>query len=304
MFPKCFTIGKVHSYVNQIKPIGTLWIPECECSIALLHCTKIPPFFFQHSAQIKDMFVTTDRLTFCSIIVHAVWCCVVGYTTMYTNRPINGFYCPDGHLPNITDIDQQQCTRHCLIHQACRVMSYNPIDRVCTLGEIPCDVAVSHPNYLLMVFRAAISVDCIIWANKSYPFPSRTVYTIFTYPEALCGKQVGSDFLIGHGRGDQLSYFGVRNAGQYYHMESFVLTVNPVCTLAWVPYVAESTLPKNALVCGHLAAAGPTYCARIRQLDAGNTRIIFGYYSEWHKVAYYGFHGTKESVEMDILTRV
>ena len=250
------------------------------------------------------VFVTKNRLTFCSIIVQTLWCCVVGYTTMYTNRPLNGFYCPGAYHPNITDIDQQQCSRHCVIHQACRVMSYNPIDRVCTLGEIPCNVAVSHPNYMLMVFRVELSVDCIIWEPKSFPFPDRTVYYISTYPQAVCGKQVGSDFLIGHGRGDHNSYFGVRNADQHYHMESFVLTVNPLCTLAWVPYIAGSTLPANALVCGHLTAAGPTYCARIRMLHNGNIIILFGYYSEWYKVAYYAFYRTKESAEMDILTRV
>ena len=250
------------------------------------------------------MLITTNPLTFCCIIIHAVWCCDVGYTPVYTNLPLNGFYCPGGHLTNITDINQQQCTRHCLIHQACRVMSYNPTDRVCTLGEIPCDVAVSHPNYMLMVFRERISVDCIIWELKSYPFPRHTVYSIFDYPEALCGKLVGSDFLIGHGRGDHLSYFGVRNTGEYYHMESFVLTVNPVCMLAWVPYVAGSTLPENALVCGHLAAAGPTYCARIREIHNGRIRIVFGYYSEWYQLAYYAFYGTQDSTEMDILTRV
>ena len=238
-------------------------------------------------------------------MVHSVWCCVVGYTTMYTSRPLNGFYCPGAYHPNITDIDQQQCTRQCLIRQVCRVMSYNPIDRVCTLGEIPCVVAERLQNYMLIVFRAEIIVGCIIWEPKSHPFPSRTVYYTFIYAEALCGKQVGSDFLIGHGRGDHLCYFGVRNAGIFYDMTSFVLTVNPICTLAWVPYVAGSTLPKNALVCGHLAAAGPTYCARIRHLlHNGNIRIIFGYYSEWYKVAYYAFQGTKESTEIDILTHV
>ena len=89
-------------------------------------------------------------------------------------------------------------------------MSYNQKDRVCVLGEIACDVAAMHPEYMLMVFRFEITVDCIIWKPKSDPFPSRTIYTrhvTYTYTEALCDKQVGPDFLIGHCRADYFSFF-------------------------------------------------------------------------------------------------
>ena len=91
------------------------------------------------------------------LMIHALWPGIYGYRTMYITQPKNGFYCRDGHLQNITDADQQQCTRNCLINQACRVMSYNQKDHLCVLGEFASDVAVRHPEYMLMVFRSEIT---------------------------------------------------------------------------------------------------------------------------------------------------
>ena len=182
-------------------------------------------------------------------------------------------------------------------------MSYNPTDRICILGEIPCDVAVSHPHYMLMVFRAEFSVDCSIWLPKENPFPSRTVNTkIGIAHEAVSGKQVGADFLIGHGRlGQPLSYF-VGNGGEVNGPDALVLTVNPVRTLAWLPYTAGSTLPQNALVCGHLVALGPTYCAEIWLPN--DQRMIFGHYPHEGPMGYFAYFGILEATEMDILTKV
>ena len=250
------------------------------------------------------MSITTDRVTSCSIIICAMWSCICGYIVQYTNHPLNGFFCPDGQLQNITGIGQQQCTRLCLLDQSCRVMSYNTKDCMCMLGDTLCDVAVRHPDYLLMVFRSKETVDCIIWKHKSVPLPSRTLYTYSTiYQIALCGKQVGPDFLIGQGRADHYSYFGVRSTGgQNYGWNASVVTVNPVCTMAWIPFVAGSTLPRTALACGYLAVVGPTYCARI--ITAEDGELTFGYYVEADEVAYYAWGGASRATKMDILIRV
>ena len=239
------------------------------------------------------------------LMIHALWPGIYGYRTMYITRPKNGFYCRDGHLQIMTDADQQQCTRNCLINQACRVMSYNQKDHLCVLGEFASDVAVRHPEYMLMVFRSD-HWDRIIWKPKSGPFHSRTIYTrhvTYTYTEALCGKQAGPDFLIGHGGADYFSYFSERSTGgQHYGMGSFVLTVNPVCTVAWIPFDAGSTILGNALLCGYLAAVGPTYCARM--VRAEDKEITFGYYDEVDEMAYYAWGGLARATEMDILIRV
>ena len=221
--------------------------------------------------------------------------------TMYTNRPLNGFCCPDGNFENITDIDQPQCTRRCLINQACKVMSYNPTDRVCILGDVACDVAVRQPNYMLMVFRAEFSLDCSVWRPKTNPFSARTVDTrVGNLHEAVSGKQVEVDFLVGHGRPEIPPSSFVRNGREVSYQDVSVLTVNPACTLAWVPYTAESTLPKNALVCGQIA--GPTYCAQMWRPDV--QRMIYGHYPDGGTAGYYAYYGVKSVAEIDILTRV
>ena len=247
------------------------------------------------------MSVPSNRFHFCLLLIHVLLHCAVSCTVMYTNRPLNGFYCDNGFLNNITDIAQQQCTRRCLIHQACRVMSYNRKDRVCILGATPCDVAMNHPNYMLMVFRADPTKECVVWKRNSSPLPNRAVETRLTARKALGRKQIGSDIFIGHGSPNNYAFFIVNGIGQQ-HMEWFVLTVNPTCTMAWVPHTAESTLPKNALECGHISDVGPTYCARIWRPDL--VRMFFGYYHTGHKVAYYAYHGAQRSTELDILFRV
>ena len=231
--------------------------------------------------------------------INTIWS--VAHMKMYTNRPLNGFHCPDGSLNNISDIDQQQCAHHCLIHQACRVMNYNPKDRVCLLGETTCNAADSHPNYMLMVFRHKFDVECAIWKPKSDPLPSRTVDTRIGKHEALCSMKIGTDILIGHSTPSYKCYFVV-NGNVEGHLNSYVLTVSQSCTLAWVPYIAGSPLPEKALVCGHLTLSGPTYCARVWRPDIG--RMLYGYYPNGHDVALYAYLGLQESPQMDILTVV
>ena len=235
--------------------------------------------------------------TFCLILTYILWVRVLGYMNFYTNRPLNGFYCPGGLLKNISDIDQQLCTRHYLFHPACRVLSYNQRDRFCMLGEIPCNVAETHTAYMLMVFKPNLSGDCSIWKPKSDPLPSRTIDTHLGGHRALCRKQIGSSILIGHGRPSEKAVF-VENGKIIKEHGSSVLTVGPSCSLAWMPYIAGSTLPENAVLCGYLNNIGPTYCARIWQSE---NKVRFGYYPIGHAVAYYKFNGSRASSEMDIL---
>ena len=243
----------------------------------------------------------TTRCVFRFVLISAIRNVAIAYITMYTNRPLNGFYCPGGSINNISGIEQQQCTHRCLIRHACKVMNYNPNDRVCVLGEHTCHVADSHPDYMLMVFRPQFSVECAIWKPKSNPLPSRTVDTHIGMHEALSRKQIGTDVLIGHATPSGPSYTVVNGKAEGY-WGSYVLTVSSSCTLAWVPYTAGFPLPEKALVCGHLTSSGPTYCARVRRPDIG--RMFYGYYPSGHNVAFYAYLGVQESLEMDILTQV
>ena len=171
--------------------------------------------------------------TLCFIVSYVIWLNVLGRMELYTNRPINGFYCPGGLLKNISDIDQQLCTRHCLFHPACKVLSYNQRDRFCMLGEIPCNVAETHTGYMLMVFKPSVSEDCSLWKPNSDPLPSRTVGSHLGDHEALCHKKIETSILIGHGiPSERAKYF--ENGKLIKGHGSSVLTVSPSCTLAWI----------------------------------------------------------------------
>ena len=243
-----------------------------------------------------------SRFTFCFVLAGVMQTSVLAYMVLHTNRPLNGFYCPNGLLKNISNIGQQVCLRHCLLHPSCRVLSYNQRDRFCMLGEIPCDVAENHTGYMLMVFKPNVSEVCSIWKPKSKPLPSHTVDTHVGDHEALCRKKIGTTILIDHGRPYGRGKFA-ENGVVYLEDDPSVLTVSPFCTLAWVPHTAGSTLPENAVLCGHLNNVIPTYCARIW---TENGRVKFGYYPFGHTVAYYMYiqKRARESSEMDILIRV
>ena len=252
------------------------------------------------AARASMTYTIMSRFTVCFVLTEVMQTSVLAYMVLCTNRPLNGFYCPHGLLKNISGIDQQVCTRHCLLHPGCRVLSYNQRDRFCMLGEIPCNVAQNHTNYMLMVFKPSVSENCSIWKPKSDPLPSRTVDTHLGDHEALCRKKIGTSILIGRGRPYGRGKFA-ENGVVYLEDDPYVLTVSPFCTLAWTPYTAGSTLPENAVLCGHLNNVIPTYCARIWTEDG---RVKFGYYPLGHTLAYHIQKRARESSEMDILIRV
>ena len=116
----------------------------------------------------------------------------------------------------------------------------------------------------------------------------------------LCRKQIGEDILTGYARPSKVAIIAVNGRKEKFWGSS-VLTVEPTCTLAWVPYTARSALPVKALQCGHLTAVGHVYCARVWRPDVG--RMFFGYYPVGKK-AYYAHHVALGSSKMDILTKV
>ena len=243
------------------------------------------------------------RIIFCVILTYIACVNVLAYTSQYTKRPLNGFYCPNGLLRNISGINQQLSTRHCLFHQACKVLSYNQNERFCVLGEIACSVADSDPNYMLMVFRPNISEDCSIWKPTSNPLSSRTVDRQDEENKKLCCKNNGTNIYFGHCRTRDMIGKFVANGKLHKTTGTSVLTVNHFCTLAWISYISGSTLPENAIRCGQLTDEGSTYCTRIWQPGLG--RMFFGYYSIGDRVAEYAFSKVvRESKSMEILIQV
>ena len=257
---------------------------------------------FQYSVHMIHRMVASSNCHLRLIVIHAMWSCAIACTTMHTHEPLHGYYCPNGQLANIPGIGQQQCTGHCLINQACRVMSYNKKERNCILGEVPCAVAANHSDYVLTVFRQNLTIDPTIRKPKSDPLPARTVDTHVTLHEAVCIMEIGEDIFIGHGEPHWLCFIAKDGAPASYINGSLFLTVDPCCTLAWVPYVPGSTLLRNAVRCGYFTTEGHTYCARIWRPD--KARMLFGYYLSSTELAYYAFYGFQETPYFDILIQV
>ena len=81
-----------------------------------------------------------------------------------------------------------------------------------------------------------------------------------------------------------------------------IMSVNPLWTLAWVPYKARDPLPRGAVEGGYITDVGTTYIALVYRAGAGSFKI--GQYVAGHSVAYYVFYGAKTATEFWILVRI
>ena len=243
-----------------------------------------------------------SSLALCSVVFQFTLGGVFSCRTKYSHPPLNGFYCPTGLLINITTTDQQQCVHQCLIQDGCRGLSYNQRDRVCLLIDSPCDVAEADLDYMMMVFREDPSEKCDVWQSwQSNTFPSRVIETRFGAHEGLTRLQIGSDLLTGRGRPYQTVSYYPYNGTEAILEGASVLTVNPSCTLAWLPYVVGSSLPENIVKCGNFSDV-PALCARHWRFTA--SRMFFGYYPIGDDGAYYAYWGVQRPTEFDILIEV
>ena len=74
------------------------------------------------------------------------------------------------------------------------------------------------------------------------------------------------------------------------------LTMDPNCTLPWMPYTAGGLLPDGAVSGGHLLDGSVTYVSKII-----NDLLVFGYLNTKTKLVYYEMGGAKTKTSMEIL---
>ena len=75
------------------------------------------------------------------------------------------------------------------------------------------------------------------------------------------------------------------------------LTVDPACTLLWIPYAAGRVFPNGVISGGHLADGSPTYVTKVTH----DTVLSFGYYDTKSELAYYQMGSSHTIFTMELL---
>ena len=228
----------------------------------------------------------------------------------YTNRPLNGYYCNNGHYTNVTAIQQHRCTNICIKDPQCLVLSFNAIRHYCLLNSRPCAIAHKHPEILLMIFRWDPDVHCSNWVpppNDGVNIPPRLVENDPSQKvHCAVGRiRVGANVHPGHVAhivSSSAGFFIVDGVRVVENSNYELLSVSPNCTLAWFPYTAGEALPPGVLQSGYTENLGPTYSIRVWssqfQVD------LYGVYRIGDTDGYYVANTALTTKEMDILVIV
>ena len=200
-----------------------------------------------------------------------------------------------------------------MIDPRCWVISYHFVNRSCSLGAEPCVAADEYPDSLLVIYQDRLNEQCITWIpplnDPGYRYFSKRL--VETSPHHgrhyAVGRMVtGSDIRLGTvdfpsaDRGLLVIVDRVRKEMEPTNYE--LLSVNPKCTLAWVPYKAGDAIHAGALKHGYMAGEGHSYSIRAYLADI-NT-YVYGEYISGDCVGYHPYYGVSTLNEMYILAEI
>ena len=254
--------------------------------------------------RILKMLLAKGRFQTFLILTSYIWLLrmSMGCKEMYTNKPLDGYYCNGEYSTTDNNITQEMCSRVCLISENCTAMSYNPVDGTCLLASLPCVVALKHNEFMLMIFRKQKRVNCAVWVQDEAGFvPDR----ILTQGDSHVGRvSANAGFLAGSAQlpGQNWNTYVAQEGMWKEFPTEDLLTVHPNCTMAWLPYKARDTLPPNAVVTGGLANGRRLY--NTLSFHAPENLWLIGTYYEGDAAAYYAYGGSNAVTQFDILVSV
>ena len=265
------------------------------------------PIFVQFGLTLyrrTSIMVSTNGMVFQSVLILCVW--FTRATPIckqrHTSRPLNGFRCSGLNYTSPRSMNQASCVHACMTSPSCSTMSFSAVTGTCLWSEQPCVKAEKHDDFMLMIFREQGHVDCVVWVrDQSGVVPVRMI----TGPDdAQIGRvSAEGELLVGQAyRPGQDWYTYIAEDGNWMIFSNEdLLTVHSNCTMAWVPYKAGDSLPREAVVTGMLANGRRLYSSL-----SWHTPCCWriGSYTEGDTVAYYVHSGSKAVTDFDILVEV
>ena len=243
--------------------------------------------------------VTFHILLLCSRFLSVDVCDV-----KYTKQPTDGHRCVTSPNTEVTlwQTERPQCIWKCLKLKTCRYINHNH-------DTIQCDLGLDNCESLVPAVGVATSVSgpprdtCVHWGLRhelgrvpvEERFLQNVIYLVRIRREntLLVGKF--NPFVGG---------FWANNEGVRFwpvletDPDIKFLTMDPACTLLWMPYTAGEKLPIGAVSGGLLSDGSTTYVSNVNRDDG---RLSFGHYNTDAALVYYGWTGVLTKTSMDIL---
>ena len=247
------------------------------------------------------MIITFHILLLCSHSLSAVACDV-----KYTKQPSYGNRCVPSSYAEVTlwQTDCPQCVLKCLKLKTCRYINHNYGTGQCDLGLDKCETLVPAVGIAINAFGPPRDT-CVRWGSMQGHgrVPVELQYggiVIYVARITMGDALVVGKFHVNLGGQFWANNEGVKTGPVYETDQDIeILTMDPTCTLHWMPYTAGGILPYGAISGGHLPDGSVTYVSKIIHNDL----LVFGYYNTKTKLVYYEMGGakTKKSVEILVL---
>ena len=230
----------------------------------------------------------------------------VCYVT-YTQQPTAGHRCVASLNTELTlwHTDRPQCVWRCLKLKTCRYINYNYETRQCDLGPDKCESLVPAVGVAVSVFGPPRDT-CVHWGSRhehgrvvvelQFPNNIRYLARIAKDDNVLVGK---FNPKFGNFYGNN----GGERVGPVLETDQDIefLTMDPTCTLTWMPYTAGGLLPFGVVSGGLLADGSTTYVSKVTH---DNVRLSFGYYNTKTELVYYDVAGARTKTSMELLVLV
>ena len=234
----------------------------------------------------------------CSLTLSIIACDV-----KYTKQPIYGYRCVATSNTEIVTqwrTNRLRCAWKCLKMKMCRYINHNY-----DTGQ--CDVGLDKCESLVPAFGVAFSAfgpprdTCVHWGSRQengrLPVEvqdrnARYLARIKTQDTLLVGKfRPESGMFLANNEGER-----VGSIHESDHDVEF-LTMDPACTLPWMPYTAGAILPAGVISEGVLPDRSTTYVCKVTQ----GARFVFGYYNTEAQLGFYEWYGPNTNMSINIL---
>ena len=212
----------------------------------------------------------------------------------FTKEPLDGHFCTVTSNNEITlwQTDRPHCVLSCTLKNTCHYINHNPDTSQCILGFDQCETLVPMVGGTVSVFGPPRDT-CLLWGSANEPGREQVNLPIragraFIGDALVVGKVEPNGHFWGNNEGVQVGKFD---------NDIEILTMDPACSVPWIPYVAGELLPAGVVNGGRLSDGSITYICRINHYGI----LVIGNYNAGTKLAYYANAGPLTTTTMEIL---
>ena len=229
------------------------------------------------------------RVATCTILFHIVHTSRGLSATCGQRRlsPISGQKCDLGQAEALHTSGHQECVYQCLgLGSKCVSMSYNAVDKLCSISATPCLVLSPQPDVRTNVFHDLIHdlSQCLQWSpyhgishERSIVYDVGSSGTIWLVRwndlqgNVLIGYMLkGYDWHTGF-----FKYIDKTSIRSPFTGCDLAIIAND-CSVAWVRFTIGEPVPSNAAKAGYITGHGPVLVARY--IDPTRQTYRLGYY--------------------------